>query len=348
MKTRVALTSVFVNLTLSVLKVVFGIISKSTAVFADGLHSGMDVLASLISYAGIKISKKPIDEKHPYGHYKFEVMTGLVITIILFLTGLWIMYQAYLSFSHPARIILGYPVIITMIVSALANEIMARIKINVGKRENSLSLLSDGIHSRIDVFTSLAVLVSLLISSYVNHADSVLALLIGAYIIKESLALGKEATDSLLDASAGEEIEQRIRALVKQEHIELEELKTQKKGSVVTANLKIILPKGLSVDEATKISKALKTKLMENVPSLGYVAIQIESYNLSSNYFRPRLLGRGFGWQRRSVKIGETDGRGPDGYCECPKCGYKIKHERGIPCAEQRCPKCGVPLQRLI
>jgi cation diffusion facilitator family transporter len=280
-------------------------------------------------------------------------MSGFLITLILFFTGLWIIYEAFQGFLQPSEVILSPLVLGVMIFSAATNEVMARAKIHYGKLENSVSLLSDGVHSRVDVYTSIAVFVGLILSKYWIYIDSLLALLIGIYIIKKSLSLGKETTDSLLDVSAGEETEERIRNLVKEENIEISELKTQKKGFVVTANMKIELPSKLSVDEAAKISDKLKEKLMAGIKNLGYVAIQIESHDMSSSFFKSRVFdlaeGRGFGWQRRGKfrgKIKEAQGAGPEGHCICEKCGYKTKHERGIPCSTLKCPRCKINLKR--
>jgi len=357
MKEKIAGLSVFVNLILAIGKILVGFLASSASVLAEGIHSGMDVLSSGISLIGIKIAKKPIDKKHPYGHYKFEVLSGLIITIILFITGAVIIYKAYQGFLSPSELKLGYLAVGVMLFSAIINEIMARIKIHFGKKENSVSLLSDGVHSRVDVYTSIAVLIGLILTNYWIYADSLLALLIGLYIIKKSFSLGKEATDSLLDVSAGKEVEDKIKQLVKEENIELNNLKTQKKGSAITANLKIKLPSKLKVEEATKISENLRKKLTAEVESLEYVAIQIESHETEVDYFKPTEsatglgLGRGFGWQSKGRMKGVVKGArgaGPGGFCICEKCGYKIKHERGTPCAILKCPKCNLPLTREI
>jgi len=355
MKEKIAGISILANFILAIGKIIIGFLSNSAAVLAEGIHSGMDILSSGISLIGIKISKKPVDEKHPYGHYKFEVLSGLIITIILFITGIGIVYEAYKGFLSPGIIKISYLSLGIMIFSAIVNEIMARLKIYYGKKENSISLLSDGVHSRVDVYASIAVLVGLILTKYWIYADSLLALLIGLYIIKESFSLGKKATDSLLDVSAGKEIEDKIKQIAKTQNISISELKTQKKGSAITANLKINLPSKLSVEQATTISNKLKEALINNVESLEYVAIQIQSHDVSSNYFKPTetiekiSLGKGFGWQRKGRfknTIKEAQGKGPEGYCICKKCGYKVKHKRGVPCSTIKCPKCGSLLTR--
>ena len=131
-------------------------------------------------------------------------------------------------------------------------------------------------------------------------------------------------------------------------YIEISSLKTQKKGSAVTANLEIKLPSNLRVEEATKISNSLREKLIEKIESLQYVVVQITSHEMEIGFYKPKF-GKDFGWQRKGRFRGEVEeakGGGPDGYCSCSKCGYKILHERGIPCARFECPKCKTNLVR--
>ncbi|NOQ56411.1 MAG: cation diffusion facilitator family transporter [Nanohaloarchaea archaeon] len=348
MKEKIAKISVFANLILAVGKILVGIITNSSAILAEGIHSGMDVFSSGISFIGIRMSKKPKDKEHPYGHYKFEVLTGLIITLILFMTGIGIIYGSYKSFLDPTQIMITYLALGIMLFSAIVNEIMARLKIHYGKSENSLSLLSDGYHSRIDVYASLAVLIGLVLSKYWIYVDSILAFLIGLYIIKESFSLGKEATDSLLDVSAGDDIELEIRQIVKDEGIELSSLKTQKKGSAVTANIEIKLPDRLTVGAATDKSNRLRDELIKRVDILEYIAIQIKSYEISSGFYRS-YFGRGFRWNRQGksqeeIKI--TGRLGSGGTCICPRCGHEQPHIRGQPCNQTRCPKCDTLLTR--
>ena len=348
MKEKVAIIAIFANIILAGGKIIVGIIANSSAVLAEGIHSFMDVFSSAISFIGIKISKKPSDKKHPYGHYKFEVFSGLLITFILFGTGAWIIYEAYQKFLDPSSIKIPVLAFGVMIFSAVVNEIMARLKIHFGKKENSISLLSDGVHSRVDVYASLAVFIGLFLTKYWIYADSFLALLIGIYIVKESFSLGREAVDSLLDVSAGEEIEEKIKSISKAQNIEMSSLKTQKKGSAITANLDIKLSSDLSVEEATKISNNLREKLINEIESLQYVVIQIKSHEMETRFYKP-VFGKGFGWQRRGRfkdEVEEAAGKGPSGYCVCSKCGYKISHQSGVPCSDLECPKCHIKLTR--
>jgi len=348
MKEKIAIVSILANVFLAGGKILIGSLSHSTAVLAEGLHSLTDIFSSIIGYFGIKIAQKPTDQKHPYGHYKVEVVSGLIITLILLATGVGIVYEATKNISQPQVTQIDYLVFSIMIASVVINFVTSKIKIYYGKKENSLTLLSDGTHDKADVAVSVAVLIGLSLNRYWIYTDSFLAILIGLYIIKESFPLGKEAIDSLLDASAGEEIENKIKATAKKENIDLASLKTQKKGSTLTANLEIRLPKDLKVEEATKTSEHLRKKLIQNVPNLQYVAIQIASHEIETSFYQPEF-GRGFGWERRGKfkeQYEQAAGKGPNGHCSCPKCGYEIVHQRSLPCSSLKCPRCHINLER--
>jgi ferrous-iron efflux pump FieF len=340
MEKKTAALGLAVNAALAAGKIVVGLASRSAAVLAEGLHSGMDVLSSGISLVGITVSRKPEDAGHPYGHHKAEVLAGLFITIILFLTGGGIIYRAVSAFGSPQAPIVGIVSLGTMAVSALANEVMARLKIRAGRKHDSLSLLSDGVHSRLDVFTSLGVLGGLFLTRWFVHADAVMAMLIGLYILRESFVLGRKATDSLIDASAGEEIEGRMRAIAAGRRIPIADLRTQKRGPTVTANLEIELPAGLTVEEATRTADLLKEDLTKGIGNLRYVAIQIRSRQISTSSFCPGPgLERRLGWPDRGAHR-------HGGSCVCPACGFEAPHERGVPCTSAKCPRCGGPLAR--
>ena len=101
MKEKIAAISILTNGLLAGGKIAVGVFSGSAAILAEGVHSFMDIFSSAVGFIGIKISAKPGDQKHPYGHYKFEVLSGTIITIILLATGSGIIYEAYrLSLIH--------------------------------------------------------------------------------------------------------------------------------------------------------------------------------------------------------------------------------------------------------
>lgn len=342
MKEKVAIISILANIILASSKISIGVFSNSVSILASGIDSLIDIFSSIVSYIGIKISAKPEDKEHPYGHYKFEVLSGLIITVIVIMTGMGIIYSAFYNFFNNKNIIIGYLSFSIMIFSIIVNEIMSRVKIYYGKKEGSISLISDGIHSRIDVYTSIAIFIGLFITRFWIYTDIFLALLIGFYIIKESFPIGKDAIGSLLDVSAGKEIEDKIMAIASEQYIKIISLKTQRKGSIITANLEIEVPNNLIIEEVTKISDNFKNKLIKEIDSLKYVVVQIASYEVESCLYKSDF-GKNLDWHRRGNynKLGFNDG-----LCVCSNCGYNIKHTPGIPCSTIVCPKCKINLER--
>lgn len=347
MKEKISILGIIANVLLAIGKITTGIFTKSASILADGINSGTDVFSSAINLIGIKVAQKPADKEHPYGHEKAEVISGFLITLIIFGSGLFIIYDSINGFLGKQVITISYIAFIVMAFSALINLIMSKLKIYYGKKENSVSLLSDGIHSRIDVLVSLGVFIGLFLTKYWVHFDSIIALLIGLYITKESFKLGKETTDSLLGASSPK-TEEKIKQIIKKEKINLTDLKTQKLGAKVFAEITIKLPSKLKVEEAYSLTKRLQKILTSQIKELNYTSIQIKSHNIQRGYFKPEF-GKGFGWQRKGKfkdTIKQAQGKGPEGNCTCPKCGYQQKHERGTPCSTIKCPKCNVNLTR--
>ncbi len=347
-KDIIAFLAIFANLFLAIGKVIVGIISKSASILADGINSATDVISSTISLIGIKWAEKPADERHPYGHAKAEVIAGFLITIIIFLSGGWIIIDAIKSFFLESTLQVNYLAFIIMGISAFVNAIMSQLKIHYGKKHNSVSLISDGLHSRIDLLVSLGIFISLFFIRYYPKIDSIIALLVGIYILIESFKLGSETTLSLMGAKADEETENKIKEILKKERIELVNLKTQSLGSKAFAEITIKLPAKLKVEEAETLTKKIEKKLISKIENLAYTTIQIKSHNTGLGYYKPSI-GKGFGWKRHGKfkkEIPEAKGKGPEGYCTCPKCNYKIKHKRGKPCSTIKCPKCGKEMKR--
>ncbi len=114
MKEKIAFISIITNALLAIVKIISGIITNSTSVLAEGTHSFIDVISSGVGYLAIRIAQKPEDEKHPYGHYKFEVLVGFFINLVLLTTGIFIIIKAYHKILAPSLIKIPTLALITM------------------------------------------------------------------------------------------------------------------------------------------------------------------------------------------------------------------------------------------
>lgn len=342
-KSIISILAVIANVFLAIGKITIGFFSKSSSILADGINSATDVVASTISYIGIIASEKPADKEHPYGHGKAEVISGFIITIIIFVSGIIIIYDAIKGFFIQKELTINYLAFGIMAFSALTNLIMSQLKIHYGKKHNSYSLISDGLHSRIDLLVSLGILISLFFVEYYQNIDSIIALIVGIYILKESLSLGKQTTDALLGTHA-EEIEIEIKKQLKKQNINIIGIKTQRLGENVFAEISIKLPSKLKVEEASTLTKKIENQLISKIQHLSFVTIQIESHNIGLGNYKT-LLGHQREFKHKK-QTQERKGEGPGGYCICPKGDYKIKHKKGTPCSELKCPNHKINLIR--
>ncbi len=298
----ISIISIFVNLGLGIAKLIFGFLTKSMALIADGIHSSLDVLSSLITFLGLKTAKKPVDEKHPYGHWRAESLAGFLVAILLAISGIWILYEALMRIFGEEIVKLETGAIIVVIISILITELLARLKFYYGGKFKSLALIADAEHSRADVISSIGVLAGLFLVHYFNLADTLIAFGIGIYILSEAFQIGKEITDSLLDV-ANKEVEEKIKKICLSHKIEISALKTRKIGSFNFAEIKIKLPLKLKVEEVQKITETLEDRLLNNIPELKEIVISIEAYDMSRTIILPRL-GKKIGEFRGFEKIG--------------------------------------------
>jgi len=295
---QVSLISTLVNLGLGSVKLFFGYLIGSVALIADGIHSGLDVFSSFITFLGLKKAKKPEDKKHPYGYWKVESLTGLVVALLLGISGAFIIYEAINRFLGEGIVKLSWSAIVVVIGSIIITEILARLKFYVGNKNKSLCLIADAQHSRADAFSSVGVLIGLVLVRYFNLADAIIALLIGLYILYEAIQLGREIADSLLDVS-NPEIEKQIKKICQEENINIADLKTRKIGPYNSAQLQIKLPPDLKIAQAQKITQSLEKNLLNKIEDLKQLIISAKAYKLSltstSSWFGRRMhYNRGF------------------------------------------------------
>ncbi len=317
-KETVSIVSMVANLVFGLLKVGLGLVAKSSALMAEGLHSGIDVISSGITFIGIKVAKREPTKEHPYGWGRAEVLAGLAVTVFLTLAGLGIIREAVttlFSGQHEAEI--NILALLVMLASVGINEVLARLKIKIGQKEESLALIADGKHSRVDVLSSAAVLVGLGLTHFFPIADSLTALLVGIYVLYETVILGKEITENLLDV-ADLEVEKEIGKICQEQQVNLVTLKTRKIGALTLAELEISLPTETKISRADDLISELQETLIAKTPRLEYVVVQIKGIGKRSRMLRgqcpetlERLGPKKLGWR---VAIPYRDGRPYDDF----------------------------------
>ena len=157
-KSRVALLSVASNTVLVVLKLLVGTLAGSVSVISEAIHSGVDLLAAVIAFLSVRASGRPADAEHPFGHGKFENLSGAIEALLIFVAAGWIVNDAVHKLLKPGLVdLLGWGIAV-MLVSAVANLVVSRLLMKVGVETDSIALRADSWHLRTDVYTSAGVM----------------------------------------------------------------------------------------------------------------------------------------------------------------------------------------------
>lgn len=202
-KKSAALFSVFASGLLTIFKLIVGLLTGSLGILSEALHSILDMVAAIITYFSVRISDKPADEKHNYGHGKVENLSAFSESILLLITSGWVIYEAV------TRLICGHLNVevtiwsyVVVISSIIIDINRSRNLKKVAKKHNSQALEADALHFQTDVWSSCVVLLGLICVNFnIYWADSVSALGVAAIILVVSYRLCKNAIDVLLDKS---------------------------------------------------------------------------------------------------------------------------------------------------
>ena len=287
-KVSVARLSVLSNSLLIIMKVIVGILSGSISILSEAIHSFMDLLAAIIAYFSVKISDTPADERHPYGHGKFENISGVIEAILIFIASGWIIMEAVrkIIHMHPVeKISLGIAV---MAISAAVNYFISRRIYKVAKATDSIALEADALHLKVDVYTSLGVAIGLLLmmsldffipSPLVHYLDPAIAILVAMLILRESYILFKKAYAPLLDEALSEEEVEHIKALIGRycsATVNYHGLRTRKAGNYRYVDFHLNVPAAMSVKEAHDLCDAIEEEIKSTLPHTE-VTIHVEA-----------------------------------------------------------------------
>ena len=199
---RIAVTGLAVSGALAVLKITIGLAAGSAATVADGVESAADVFASGLLILGLTIAARPADRNHPYGHGRFEILTGLAIGLMLCLTGCAISYRSYLHVGHTGAPPQAYA-IWPLLISLAAKAALSYYKLTVAKRIHSGSLAADGKNDFVDVISGFTALAALGLTLYnparFANADPIGGVLVGGMVLFLGLQVMWETSEQLVD-----------------------------------------------------------------------------------------------------------------------------------------------------
>ena len=218
MKKAAAGLSIASNIILTTLKIAAGVISGSISIISEAIHSMSDLFASCLTFFSVIKSSQPADDDHPYGHGKYEDMSGFIEGLLIIFASFYIIFEASrkiitANYMHHENN-LG---IIVMLIAVIMNIIVSSFLFAVAKKSNSVSLYADGEHLRTDIYSSLGVLLGLILIKITHHSvlDPIIAILVAMFIYRAGYSISKKTLMNLLDHSIPSEDIETIKNAIK-------------------------------------------------------------------------------------------------------------------------------------
>lgn len=277
---KVTILSIIWNIILTIIKVLAGLLGKSNAMVADGLHSASDIISSIGVLIGNKIAKTPNDKEHNYGHEKAETLVSFLLSMLLIFVSIKISLGGINSLFHLDTV--QIPTILPLIVSVISigiKEYQYRITIKVAKKINSPSLKADAWHHRSDALSSVAAFIGVGGSLLGFKAlDPIATVIVGLFVAKVGFNILKDASNELMDYSIDEDEENKILNIAKNTKgvLNIGDLKTRKHGSMAYVDLTICVNKDLTVIEGHEIAHNLEVSILENIKIVKGITVHVE------------------------------------------------------------------------
>jgi len=260
--------SIILNTLLFALKYWVGIETFSIAIIADAWHTLSDSLTSLVVIIGFKISSKPADEKHPFGHGRAEIISSVIIGTLLAVIGVNFLIASIQRFINHQFASYGNLAIIVFIISVIVKEGLAQFSIRAGKKINSQSLIADGWHHRSDALVSLMILVGIFVGEYFWWVDSIMGIVVSLVIFYTTYSILKVSVSTLIGEEPSKDFETEIRKIVNNSlsrDVKLHHFHSHKYGDNKELTFHIRLPADMRLEDAHGITEEVEKKIREKM-----------------------------------------------------------------------------------
>ena len=280
---RVTWWGIFVNLILSVVKIIGGVLGQAQSLVADGLHSLSDLISDAMVLVAAKHAGEEADDDHPYGHGRFETLATVGLGLFLILVGLGIAFDAaHRVFDEEVQTIPHYFTLAVALFSILSNEGLYHFTHRVGLRINSKMLIANAWHHRSDAISSIVVLIGIAGAQMgMPILDPVAAIIVALMIVKIGYELSYhsmlELVDTALDPEKVAQIKEKI--LENEDVLEMHMLRTRRMGHTSLVDVHILVQPRLSVSEGHHISEAVEKSLIETFDDINDVTVHIDPEN---------------------------------------------------------------------
>jgi cation diffusion facilitator family transporter len=274
---KVLIYTLILNLIVALAKVLYGFLSNSVAMLSDGFHSIFDGASNVVGLIGIWIASHPPDEKHPYGHKKYETLFTIIIAVMLFTTCLEILKTVYHSFREEHITNVTPTSFIIMLITIGVNIFVMWYENKKGKQLGSEFLIADSKHTKSDVLVSLTVIASLFFTRMgYRYADSIVGLIIAVLIARIGYEILKDASDVLVDTVCIDHAAIRSFVITIGGVKGCHDIRSRGTVNSVYLDLHVSVDKYLSTEKAHAIADTIEGEIKEQFPSVIDIIVHIE------------------------------------------------------------------------
>jgi cation diffusion facilitator family transporter len=291
-KQSVALVSMIASAGLTLAKLLAGLATGSLGILSEAIHSFIDFCATVITYFAVRWGDQPPDAEHHYGHAKVESVAALVETALLFLTTIWIFYEAiHRLVTGETHIEIAWWAAAVIVASVIVDYFRQRALHRVAKATSSEALAADALHFSSDMWSSLAVLVGLGgVWMGFPAADAIAALVVAVFVALIGIRLGRRTLDTLLDAAPGGASE-RIRTIAESTDgvIGVRRLRIRPAGATLFVGALVMVPRTLPVDVMGEMREKLAARIRAEFPNAD-VTVTAEPVALDDETISQRVM----------------------------------------------------------
>lgn len=281
---KVSVISIILNCLLTLIKFISGVISKSSAMISDSVHSLSDVLSTFVVIIGVKISNKKADSDHPYGHERIECVSAIILSGMLFIIGALIGINGIKNVTNSSNLVMpGVLALIASIISIISKEAMYQYTIRVSKKINSAALKADAWHHRSDALSSIGSFIGILGSRLgFKVFDPLASVIISLCIIKVSIDIFKDAIDKMVDKSCDKEVIDKVISVIeKNESVKnIDDIKTRQFGNKAYVDVEISVDENLLLKDAHKVAEEIHDSVENEINVVKHCMVHVNPYEV--------------------------------------------------------------------
>ena len=266
------------NWSVAIAKIIFGLGSRSTSMTADGFHSLSDGASNIIGLIGIHFASKAKDIDHPYGHKKYETFFSLGIAFLLFLVAIGIIHESLGRFNNAIALNITPASFIVMVITIMVNFIVMRYENKKGVEVKSDILLSDSLHTRADIFTSVSVIMALIaIKMGFPLLDPITSIIISVFIAYSGYKIVRQSSMILCDSAAIVDLKQIVDIVLSVEGVKTcHKIRTRGRPDDIYIDLHVQVNGDMPIGSAHKISYAIEDAIKKSLPQVVDIVVHME------------------------------------------------------------------------